>query len=132
MSTEGRVRLSCASSDVQTAHVHPMVGTPIEVPLPNTVSVAFKFVLLFRVHSTGGYGSRRLRLSKDVCNFKKCHAQFEKNVLQHVGFAVSEIAFGLLAEKGDSVDGLARTDYVRTRRRVLLANHSQLRHGLHV
>ena len=40
-STEGRVRWSCGSEEWQTRQSHPMVGTPIEVPLPSTVSAAF-------------------------------------------------------------------------------------------
>ena len=39
--TEGRVRRSWGSAEVQTRQSQPMVGTPIEVPLPSTVSVAF-------------------------------------------------------------------------------------------
>jgi hypothetical protein len=42
---EGRVRRSCGSLEWQTAHSHPSVGTPIEVPLPSTVKVAFIFSL---------------------------------------------------------------------------------------
>ena len=38
---DGRVRRSCGSADVQTAQSQPIVGTPIDVPLPSTVSVAF-------------------------------------------------------------------------------------------
>ena len=38
---EGLVRRSCGSEEWHTAQSHPMVGTPIEVPLPSTVSVAF-------------------------------------------------------------------------------------------
>src|SRR2546430_5449041 len=41
MSTEGRVRLSRGSEELQTTQSQPIVGTPIEVPLPSTVSVAF-------------------------------------------------------------------------------------------
>ena len=40
-STEGRVRRSCGSEEWQTAQSQPMVGTPIDVPLPSTVSLAF-------------------------------------------------------------------------------------------
>ena len=39
--TDGRVRRSCGSVDLHTSQVQPIVGTPIEVPLPRTVSVAF-------------------------------------------------------------------------------------------
>src|SRR5579864_9461586 len=45
MSTEGRVRWSFGSLELQTAQSQPMVGTPMDVPLPNTVSVAFKLSL---------------------------------------------------------------------------------------
>jgi hypothetical protein len=38
---EGRVLWSRGSLDVQTRQVQPMVGTPIEVPLPSTVRTAF-------------------------------------------------------------------------------------------
>jgi hypothetical protein len=40
---EGRVRLSRGSLEWQTAQSHPNVGTPMDVPLPNTVNVAFIF-----------------------------------------------------------------------------------------
>jgi len=39
-SMEGRVRLSRGSLDWQTSQLHPIVGTPIEVPLPSTVRLA--------------------------------------------------------------------------------------------
>jgi hypothetical protein len=38
---EGRVRRSWGSLERQTAQSHPRVGTPIDVPLPRTVKVAF-------------------------------------------------------------------------------------------
>ena len=38
---EGRVRRSRGSEEWQTAQSQPMVGTPIDVPLPSTVSLAF-------------------------------------------------------------------------------------------
>src|ERR1700736_1905938 len=40
---EGRVRRSWGSLEWQTAQSHPRVGTPIDVPLPSTVKVAFIF-----------------------------------------------------------------------------------------
>src|ERR1700722_15171709 len=36
--TEERVRLSCGSLEWQTRQGHPLVGTPIDVPEPITVS----------------------------------------------------------------------------------------------
>ena len=39
-SIDGRVRRSRGSDEWQTAQVQPIVGTPMEVPLPSTVSVA--------------------------------------------------------------------------------------------
>ena len=55
---EGRVRRSRGSVEWQTAQSHPSVGTPIEVPLPNTVNVAF-IVRWFRwrVPACGGRAS---------------------------------------------------------------------------
>jgi len=38
---EGRVRRSCGSEEWHTAQSQPTVGTPMDVPLPRTVSVAF-------------------------------------------------------------------------------------------
>jgi hypothetical protein len=35
------VRRSCGSFEWQTAQSQPSVGTPIDVPLPSTVSLAF-------------------------------------------------------------------------------------------
>lgn len=38
---DGRVRVSRGSDEVQTRHLQPSVGTPIEVPLPSIRMVAF-------------------------------------------------------------------------------------------
>ena len=38
MRIDGRVRWSRGSVDVHTAHVQPMKGTPLDVPLPRTVT----------------------------------------------------------------------------------------------
>src|SRR3569833_152823 len=38
---EGHDRLSCGSVEWHTAQSQPIVGTPIDVPLPSTVSLAF-------------------------------------------------------------------------------------------
>ena len=35
--TDGRQRLSRGSVDRQTSHVHPIIGTPCEVPVPRNV-----------------------------------------------------------------------------------------------
>ena len=35
---DARKRLSRGSADVQTGHVQPISGTPVDVPLPNIVS----------------------------------------------------------------------------------------------
>src|SRR5580658_966161 len=47
---DGRVLRSCGSLEWHTAQSHPSVGTPIDVPLPSTVKVAFIF-LWFRCPS---------------------------------------------------------------------------------
>jgi len=41
---EGRVLRSWGSGEWQTAQAHPKVGTPMDVPLPSTVKVAFIFL----------------------------------------------------------------------------------------
>ena len=35
---DGRRRVSRGSEDVQTSHVHPIIGTPDEVPVPRKVT----------------------------------------------------------------------------------------------
>ena len=37
-SKEARVRLSLASREEQTRHLHPTIGTPVDVPLPRMVN----------------------------------------------------------------------------------------------
>src|SRR5258708_13686601 len=87
--TEGRVRLSCGSADWQTAQSHPRVGTPIEVPLPSTVSVAFTRPPSSSAGSRGGAGARRARHRGR--HFPLCPAEFLGTVLPEILFFVSEI-----------------------------------------
>src|SRR5258708_30363522 len=103
--TEGRVRLSCGSADWQTAQSHPRVGTPIEVPLPSTVSVAFTRPPSSSAGSRGGSGLRGARPC--VRHFHICHAKFVETVLQEILFCRSEIVSGLLppqAERGNRTE----------------------------
>src|SRR5579862_6932749 len=86
---EGRVRRSCGSVERQTAQSHPSVGTPIEVPLPSTVKVAFIFLPSPDPSSaagTGGCGSGLWRPRECVGHFDIGHAQFVKAVLQEILF----------------------------------------------
>src|ERR1700686_3543161 len=59
--TEGRKRRSCESAEVHTRQLHPMVGTPIDVPLPSTVRMAFISWLLLLIagrHNSRWHSSR--------------------------------------------------------------------------
>src|SRR5579863_1194451 len=89
INTDGRVRRSRGSLEWHTAQSQPIVGTPIEVPLPSTVSVAF-------ILSSGGDLLRAFR--NRVGHFHVRHAHFVKRVLQEIFFFGSEIAFGFLAD----------------------------------
>src|SRR4051812_35157513 len=75
--TEGRVRRSWGSVERQTAQLHPSVGTPIEVPLPNTVRVAF-IVLEFRFRQAQAAADapRRWSLQRRPCALRRdCSAK---------------------------------------------------------
>src|SRR3954452_2579143 len=86
--TDGRVRRSCGWIDVQTRQSQPSVGTPIEVPLPSTVSVA----CMLLCEPAGG----RRSLSDGIGELQIGHAGLEQNIVQHVLLGLGEIAFGLL------------------------------------
>src|ERR1700728_36456 len=86
--TEGRVRRSWRSLELQTAQSQPSVGTPIDVPLPSTVSVAFmRAYSSFDVHSEpsppfGSRGGARLwRTRQCIGHFHIGHAHFIEAVL---------------------------------------------------
>src|SRR5438477_7213317 len=93
---EGRVRRSRGSVERQTAQSHPNVGTPMDVPLPSTVNVAFMFSLLSSVSSAAGSGGGAwLRRPREcVGHLYVGHAQFVKAVLQESFFGRREVAFG--------------------------------------
>jgi hypothetical protein len=40
MNSEARVRLLCGFEDLQTSQMHPITGTPTEVPVPRKVRYA--------------------------------------------------------------------------------------------
>ena len=86
------------------AVVHPMVGTPIEVPLPSTVRVAF-------ISSRCGIPSLR-RVGEHVGHFEIGHAQFVEHVPQRAFFRGGEVALGLVLQDAEDVDGLARAHQV--------------------
>src|SRR5262249_8935699 len=95
-STDGRVRRSCGSEEVHTRQLHPIVGTPIDVPLPSTVRMAF----ISRLSLLGGYflalflinGRRCSRLDggrgHGVGDLDPCHPQFKEYVLQQGLFPI--------------------------------------------
>src|SRR3954463_6735478 len=130
----GRVRLSCGSAEEQTAHWQPMVGTPIEVPLPRTVSVAFiRYAVLGIHHSVLGARCSLLLWwwSRGDClgQFHKGHAEFEEAVLKNGLLAVADIAFGLFLKNRKHVDGMASADDVRLLWGIAFAQrHTELHH----
>src|ERR1700735_2421610 len=83
---EGRVRRSCGSLEWQTGQAQPSVGTPMDVPLPSTVSVAFMREPFFS-SSAGSRGGSGLRRSRQlVGHFHIGHAHFVETVLEKVLF----------------------------------------------
>src|SRR5579864_7965457 len=132
---EGRLRRSRGSVERQTAQSHPSVGTPMDVPLPSTVKVAFMFLVSSSLLSSaaGSGGGAWLRRPRErVGDFDVGHAQFVKTILQEVLFCVCEIAFGFFGDETERVDGLARADDIDLRLRALLSHQSKLHHGGHV
>src|SRR5438876_3959560 len=125
-STEGRVRWSRGSEEWHTAQSQPMVGTPIDVPLPSTVSLAF-------IVNGFPFPYRSLRRpSHRIGHFDVGHAQLVKNVLEKVFFGGSQVAFGFFRQQTQGVDGLSRSDEVKTRLAALFLHQSKLQHGRHV
>src|SRR5512146_1202482 len=121
-STEGRVRWSRGSGELHTAQVHPIVGTPMDVPLPSTVSVAF-----IAWSSSLGGGLRRLRPTADgVGHFHVGHAQLVQAVLDEMLFRGGQIALGLLREQFDGVNGLARANDVHLSAPAFFAQQTEL------
>src|SRR5258708_36396954 len=124
ISTEGRVRGSCGSLDRQTAQPQPSVGTPIDVPLPNTVSLAFMLPALIRgpswvaansgsSSSAGSRGSPRLRRTRQrVGHFHVGHAKLVEAVLQESFFRRGHVAFRLFRQQRKRVYGQAGADEV--------------------
>src|SRR5579864_3232853 len=127
---EGRVRRSWGSLEWQTAQSHPRVGTPMEVPLPNTVKVAF-MVALSSAAGTGG-GAWLWRAGEGVGHLDVGHAEFVKTVLQEIFLRRREIPFGFFRDQTERVDSLARSDDVDLRLRALLAHQTELHHGGHI
>src|SRR5579872_4677648 len=121
---EGRVRRSCGSVERHTAQSHPKVGTPIDVPLPSTVKVAFIFSVLTSGRS--GRGSRLRRTRDGVRYLHIGHAQFVQTILQEILFDRRQVAFGLLRNQTQGIDGLARANDIDTRLFVLLPHQSEL------
>src|ERR1700691_4068096 len=130
--TEGRVRRSRRSAEWHTAQSQPRVGTPIEVPLPRTVSVAFIFRPV-RSSSAGSRGNSRLwRTRQSIRHFYIRHAHFVEAVLQEVLLGRSQVAFGFFCDQRQRIDGLPRSNNIEARLLALLVHQSQLQHRSHV
>src|ERR1700691_1415664 len=136
--TEGRVRRSRGSAERHTAQSQPSVGTPMEVPLPSTVNVAFtcqprrsracRFSSAAGSGGNSGLGRARQRIS----HFHVSHADFVKAILKEVLFGGTQIAFGLLRQQRQRIDRLTRANNVDPRLLALLVHQSKLQHGGHV
>src|SRR3954470_3181309 len=122
--TEGRVRRSCVSAELQTLQSHPRVGTPIEVPLPSTVRVALMLWL--------DPADRRRPLCDRIRQLQISHAGFEQHILQHILLGVGEIAFCLFAEYRESVNSLTSTEDIGTGLLTFGSHQSELHHRGHV
>src|SRR5581483_9132469 len=69
------------------------------------------------------------RCARDgVCDFQERHAQLKQRVLKQAFFRFGEIAFGLVFENAECVDGLARADDVGLRIFALAVHDSELQH----
>src|SRR6185437_8996623 len=124
--TEGRVLWSCGSLDVHTRQVQPMVGTPIDVPLPRTVRTAFIFVLVLR------WAAAQPRVWLWHCQFNPGHPQLKQHVLEHVELFVREIALCFVVQYGERVNGLPRANDIHPGLVSLCAKRSHLDQCAHV
>src|SRR5581483_517110 len=112
---DGRVRWSIGSVEWQTAQGHPSVGTPIDVPLPKTVSVAF-ISSFFDERVRDRTRRRGLYLSgQRVRDLNVRHLHFVQRIRQQRVFLGREITLGLVTQKKERVDTLTRADNVNTR-----------------
>src|SRR5258708_18407842 len=122
--TEGRVRRSCGSLEWQTAQSQPSVGTPMDVPLPSTVRVAFtrEPFCSSSAGTRGGSGLRRTR--QRIRHFHLSHAHLVKTVLQKGLFRGRQVALGFFRQKRERVNGLPRSDDVEPGLLTLLMHQS--------
>src|SRR5579863_8087724 len=106
---EGRVLRLRGSVEVQTAQLHPSVGTPMDVPLPRkTISAFMRGRRLLLLGIAGLLCLRRDR----VRDLEEHHAEFEEHILQRRFFAGGEVAFRLVLQESEHVDALASAEDV--------------------
>src|SRR5580700_7076735 len=136
---EGRVRRSRGSLERQTTQSQPSVGTPMDVPLPSTVSVAFMRepsglnLYAEASSSAGSRGRSRLRRARQgVGHFHIGHTHFVEAVLQKVFFGRGQVALGLFRNQRESIDGLPSAKNVNPRLLPLLVHQPHLQHSCHV
>jgi hypothetical protein len=97
--TDGRMRVSRGSWDVQTRQLQPRVGTPIDVPLPRKMRLAFVREGRRRLLTNGRLACRVVGARGDgVGDLHEHHAQLEQGILQQPLFLIGEVTLGLLAE----------------------------------
>src|SRR6478735_7618135 len=118
METEGRVRRSRGSCDVQTRQSQPRVGTPMEVPLPRIVKTACIVVRSFDQSAGSLFFScwRLYCLGSDcVRQLEKHHAEVEQRVLQQAGLSLGKIALRFVGQNAKDVHILACSNDIDTR-----------------
>src|ERR1700692_3178139 len=123
---EGRVRGSWGSLEWQTAQSHPSVGTPMDVPLPRTVKVAFIASLSSSLSSAAGSGGGSwLRRPRERVGYLDIgHSQLVETILQEVLFGRREIALRLFRDEAQGVNGLARSNDIDLGLRTLLPHQT--------
>src|SRR5438034_951338 len=95
---DGRRRRSCGSVERQTAQSQPIAGTPVDVPLPSTVTLRFNNPLPL---------ARRL---------DEPQAQLVKDLFEHLALFCREIAARFLFQERQNLDHLRGAVEIQRRR----------------
>src|SRR5436190_16055127 len=95
---DGRSRLSRGSVEVHTLQWHPMVGTPTLVPEPSTVIR----------RGTSGIRLLSRRLAGVIRDLNEAEPKLGKGILEQALLLEGEIAFSLLEQDAQHVDGVPR------------------------
>src|SRR5215218_5176677 len=100
---EGRSRLSRGSVERQTSQVHPIIGTPADVPVPRNVTRPCRTLT-----GSGDDDARGLRSRSLLARFDVTEAQFVEDLFEQLPLFRCQVAARLLFEEGENVDHLLR------------------------